>query len=72
MLVGFRCIQCYGRQQCHTVFDQTASDRWPTHTETEGCCFTHSDAFSGEIQSASCEMKENYETQRDKIYIIII
>jgi hypothetical protein len=51
-------------------FDQTASDRWPTRTETEGRCFARSDAFSGEIHSASCKLKEYYETRRDKRYII--
>ena len=65
MLAGFPCIQCCGRQQCHTLFDQTASDRWTTHRQTEGRCFTHSDAFSSEIHSVSCELKDNYETLRD-------
>jgi hypothetical protein len=36
MLAGFPCIQCYGRRQCHTLFDQTASDRWATHKKTGG------------------------------------
>ena len=58
MLTGFPSIQCYGRQQCHTLFDLTASDRWPTHTEIEGHSFTHLDAFSSEIHSASSELKE--------------
>ena len=71
MLTGFPCIQCYDWQYCHTLFDQTSSDRWRTHTETEVCCFTHSDAFSSEIHSASCELKENYETQRDERYIVV-
>ena len=48
MLAGFPCIQCYGQQQCHTLFDQTASDSWATHTE--GHCVARSDAFSGYIQ----------------------
>ena len=57
-----------GGQQCHSLFDQTASDRWATHTETEQLCFGHSDAFAGEVHSASCELKENCETQRQNIY----
>lgn len=68
MVIGFPCLQCYGWQQCHTCLDHTASDKWPTRRETEGCCFAHSDAFSCEIHSASCELKENYEnTDRGKI-----
>ena len=63
-LSGCPCIQCYGWQQCHTLFDQTASDRWRTHTETEGRCFSPSDSFSDNIHSASCKLKENYETER--------
>ena len=47
-----------------------ASDRVRTHTETEGRCFAHSDAFSSEIHSASCELKENHETQREERHII--
>jgi hypothetical protein len=35
--------------------------------ETEVRCFARSDAFSSEIHSASCELKENYETQRQNI-----
>jgi hypothetical protein len=27
MLAGLPWVQCYGRQQCHTLFDRTASDR---------------------------------------------
>lgn len=65
MLAGFLCIQCYGRQQCHTLLDQSASNRWPTHTETEGHCFACSDASTGEIHLASCELKENYERDRE-------
>jgi hypothetical protein len=33
-------FQCYMWQQCHTLLDQTASDRWRTHTETQGHHFT--------------------------------
>jgi hypothetical protein len=29
----FPYIQCFRWQQCHTLFDQTASDRWPTHSD---------------------------------------
>ena len=36
MLAGFPCIQCYGQQQFHILSDQTASDIYATHTETEG------------------------------------
>ena len=46
------------------------SDRWAIHTDTEGRCFAHLDAFSGEIHSASSKLKENYETQREERYII--
>jgi predicted nucleic acid-binding Zn ribbon protein len=71
MLAGFPYIQCYGRQQCHSLSDQTDSDRYATHPETEGHCFVCSDALSGEIHSASCELKDIYETQRDERYIIL-
>jgi hypothetical protein len=63
MLAGFPFIQYYGRQQCHPRLDQTASDRCPTRRETERCCFARLDAFF-------CELK-SYETQRDKISIIL-
>jgi hypothetical protein len=36
MIAGFPSIQRYGRQQRHTLYDQTASNKWPTHTEAEG------------------------------------
>ena len=72
-LADFPCIQCYGRQQRHTLFAQTESDRYATQTDTWGRCFTRADAFSSEIHSASCELKENDETQRQNInYFIII
>jgi hypothetical protein len=70
MLAEIPCIQCYGCQQCYTLFDQTTSDRWATRTETEGRWFPCLDAFSVEIHSASFKLKENYETQRDKIYYL--
>ena len=47
------------------IFGQTASDTWATDTKTEGPCLPRSDAFSGEIDSASCELKGNYETRID-------
>jgi hypothetical protein len=68
MLAHFSCIQYYGRQQCHALFDQTTSDSWATHTETEGRGFIRSDAFSSEIHSASCKL---YETQTDERSIIL-
>lgn len=73
MLAVIPCLQCYGWQQCQPHLYQTASDRdrWPTCTETEGSCFARSDAFSCEIHSASCKLKENYEIQIDKRYIIL-
>lgn len=43
------CILCCLAKKsiaCHTLFDQTASDKLSTHTETEGCCFTRSVALS--------------------------
>ena len=43
MFDGFPCIQCYGRQHYHTIFDQAASGQ-------EGCCFALSHAFSVAIQ----------------------
>ena len=66
MLAGYPFIQFYGWQQCHTLFDQTASDRWFTHTETEMRSFARSDSFSSKMHSAFCEFKENYETQGDE------
>ena len=66
MVAGFPWIQCYGRQQCHTRLDQTASDRCLHIRETEGHCFARLDAFSGEIHSAS-QLKEIYEKQRQNI-----
>ena len=43
---------------CHTLFGQTVSDTWATGTKTEGHCLSRSEAFSGEIDSASFELKE--------------
>jgi hypothetical protein len=60
MLTCFPCLPCYRRQQCHTRLDHTASDRWLTRRETEGCFLLC------EIYSASCQLKENDETQRDE------
>lgn len=73
MLVGFTCIQCYGRQQCHTRLDQTVSDRWPTRRGTEGRCFARSDAFSAEIHSASFanwrKIMKHRETKDKLLYV---
>jgi hypothetical protein len=55
----------------YTLSDQTASDRYATHTETEAHYFVHPDAFSGDIYSASCELKDSYETQGDESYKIL-
>ena len=64
MLAGFPCLQRYGQQQCHSGLEQTSSDLWPTLRD-RGVLF-HSEAFSCEIHSDYCELKENYETQRDE------
>jgi hypothetical protein len=57
MLTGFPFIQYHGRQQYHSPYDQTASVRWATYTETDGSCFTRSDAFFSEIHSASLRIE---------------
>jgi hypothetical protein len=62
----------YGRQQCHTIFDQIESDRQATHTETEGHCFICLHDFSGEIHLACCILKEIYETQSQNINILYV
>ena len=60
-----------GWKQCHTLLDQTASNRCPTHTEAEVCCYARSDASSSETHSAnSCELKENDATQRQKMHFL--
>jgi hypothetical protein len=38
-----------------------------THIEAEGSCFTGSDEFSGEIHSASSELKKNYENTKRQL-----
>jgi hypothetical protein len=72
LLVGFACVQCYGRQQCRTRLDQTVSDRWPTRRETEGALFRLLGGFLLWDQFAKeAECKENDETQRDERSIIV-
>ena len=70
MLAGFLCIPCCSTDGNNIVPVWTRQHQIDgLHVERHrGRCFAHSDTFSCEIRSASCELKENYETQRDEIY----
>lgn len=51
LAVGSLAFNTTGGNNVILFFNQTASGRWATHTESEGCCFARSDAFTGGIQN---------------------
>ena len=61
MLAGFPCIQCNERQQCHTLYDKTASNTWPIHDRGALICL-----LGGYIQPLA-NWRANYENTAKKI-----